>query len=237
MACRSSAASRTVRPSGPDLVERGGEGDDAVARDAAVGGLHARRRRRTRPAAGSSRRCRCRASRGTCRAATAAALPPELPPGVRARSYGLWHGPNALFSLDEPIANSSMLSLPTTTAPARLEPLHDRRVVRRDEALEDPRRAGRLDALREEDVLQRDRDAVEGRAPRALAPRARRPRRRRRARARGVVAKERADARRRSPRCARARPRRASRDEPRPAARRSPASASEREVSCAALTR
>ncbi len=54
----------------------------------------------------------------TCRAATAAALPPELPPGVRARSHGLWQGLKALFSFDEPMANSSMLSLPRITAPA-----------------------------------------------------------------------------------------------------------------------
>src|SRR5579885_2431568 len=55
---------------------------------------------------------------GTSLAATAAALPPEEPPGVRAVSHGLRAGPNALFSLDEPIANSSMFVLPTTTASA-----------------------------------------------------------------------------------------------------------------------
>ena len=54
----------------------------------------------------------------TWRDATAAALPPEEPPGVRSRSQGFRQGPYALFSLDEPMANSSMLSLPTTTAPA-----------------------------------------------------------------------------------------------------------------------
>ena len=54
----------------------------------------------------------------TWRAATDAALPPDEPPGVRSRSHGFRHGPKALFSLDEPMANSSMLSLPSTTAPA-----------------------------------------------------------------------------------------------------------------------
>ena len=53
-------------------------------------------------------------------AATAAALPPEEPPGILARSHGLWVGPKAEVSVDEPIANSSMLSLPSTTAPAAL---------------------------------------------------------------------------------------------------------------------
>src|SRR5207253_5276748 len=55
---------------------------------------------------------------GTKRAATAAADPPEEPPGVRSRSHGLRVGPYALFSVDEPIANSSMFSFPTSTAPA-----------------------------------------------------------------------------------------------------------------------
>src|SRR5579864_857434 len=51
-------------------------------------------------------------------AATAAADPPEDPPDTRSRSCGLRVGPNAEFSVDEPIANSSMLALPTNTAPS-----------------------------------------------------------------------------------------------------------------------
>src|SRR5664279_209241 len=51
-------------------------------------------------------------------AATAAAEPPLEPPGTRERSCGLRVGPNAEFSVDEPIANSSRLVLPTGTAPA-----------------------------------------------------------------------------------------------------------------------
>src|SRR5882724_7411154 len=51
-------------------------------------------------------------------AATATALPPLEPPAVRVGSQGLRIGPNALFSPDEPIANSSMLVLPTRTASA-----------------------------------------------------------------------------------------------------------------------
>ena len=52
------------------------------------------------------------------RAATATALPPEDPPGVRAVSQGFFTGKNALVSVDEPIASSSMLHLPGSTAPA-----------------------------------------------------------------------------------------------------------------------
>src|SRR5947199_10721717 len=51
-------------------------------------------------------------------AATAAALPPLDPPGTRERSRGLRVGPNAEFSVDEPMANSSRFVLPMTTAPA-----------------------------------------------------------------------------------------------------------------------
>src|SRR5690606_32217108 len=51
-------------------------------------------------------------------AATAAAEPPEDPPGTRVMSHGLKLGPQAEFSVDEPMANSSRLVLPTITAPA-----------------------------------------------------------------------------------------------------------------------
>ena len=51
-------------------------------------------------------------------AATAAALPPDDPPGTRVGSCGLRVGPNAEFSVDEPVANSSRFVLPITTAPA-----------------------------------------------------------------------------------------------------------------------
>src|SRR5215216_120417 len=68
-------------------------------------------------------------------AATAAAEPPEEPPGTRgvpsiapsaaaptfepARRHGFTTGPKHEVSFDEPIANSSLLSLPSITAPSR----------------------------------------------------------------------------------------------------------------------
>src|SRR2546427_11264940 len=51
-------------------------------------------------------------------AATAAALPPDDPPGTRSRSQGLRVGKKPEFSVDEPMANSSRLVLPTTGRPA-----------------------------------------------------------------------------------------------------------------------
>ena len=55
--------------------------------------------------------------------ATAEAEPPELPPGVSSAFevfdfQGLRTGPKAEVSFDEPMANSSMLSLPSMTAPS-----------------------------------------------------------------------------------------------------------------------
>src|SRR5688572_5315337 len=55
---------------------------------------------------------------GTTPAATAAADPPDDPPGTRSGASGLRVGPNALFSVDDPIANSSRFVLPIITAPA-----------------------------------------------------------------------------------------------------------------------
>src|SRR2546426_42317 len=51
-------------------------------------------------------------------AATDAAEPPLEPPGTRDRSRGLRTGPYAEFSFDDPMANSSQLTLPRTIAPA-----------------------------------------------------------------------------------------------------------------------
>src|SRR5690606_12663458 len=55
---------------------------------------------------------------GAWNAASAAALPPPEPPGTRLTSQGLRVGPNAEFSVDEPIANSSRLVLPRIGMPA-----------------------------------------------------------------------------------------------------------------------
>ncbi len=57
-------------------------------------------------------------------AATAEAEPPEDPPGVSgallARDFhGLVTAPQCDVSFDDPMANSSMLSLPNMTAPSR----------------------------------------------------------------------------------------------------------------------
>jgi len=55
-------------------------------------------------------------------AATAAALPPLLPPGTWSKCQGLQVGKKPLFSVEEPMANSSILSLPSRTAPGAGQP-------------------------------------------------------------------------------------------------------------------
>src|SRR3954466_12994328 len=55
---------------------------------------------------------------GASKAATAAADPPPDPPGIRSRSHGLWVGPYAECSVEDPIANASMLVLPRIGTPA-----------------------------------------------------------------------------------------------------------------------
>ncbi len=50
-------------------------------------------------------------------AATAAAEPPDDPPGTQSVAQGFFTGPYQLVSLDEPMANSSMLVLPNITTP------------------------------------------------------------------------------------------------------------------------
>src|ERR1041385_6650417 len=51
-------------------------------------------------------------------AETAAADPPEEPPGMRVMSQGFRVTPNAEFSVELPIANSSMFNRPKMMAPA-----------------------------------------------------------------------------------------------------------------------
>src|SRR5690606_13893748 len=56
--------------------------------------------------------------KGAIDAARHAAAPPLEPPGIRSRSHGLRVGWKALFSVEPPIANSSIFVLPISTASA-----------------------------------------------------------------------------------------------------------------------
>src|SRR5512132_309636 len=114
---RPRAASSTVAPNTPTWSS-----DDANA---------TRPKRLTRPYVGLTptmpqKAAGCRteppvsepSAMGTIPAATAAAEPPDDPPGTRSGLIGFFVGPYALCSVDEPIANSSMFVLPNGIAPA-----------------------------------------------------------------------------------------------------------------------
>jgi hypothetical protein len=60
-------------------------------------------------------------AQGANPADTAAAEPPPEPPGTRSRSHGFRVGPKAEFSVDEPIANSSVFVFPSSCRPAALQ--------------------------------------------------------------------------------------------------------------------
>src|SRR5215210_4826926 len=57
-------------------------------------------------------------------AATAVAEPDDDPPGTRSSAHGLRAGPNAEYSPDDPMANSSQLVLPTRAAPSPFRRAH-----------------------------------------------------------------------------------------------------------------
>ena len=48
--------------------------------------------------------------------------PPDEPPGTSVRFHGFFTGPYHEVSFDEPIANSSILVLPSMTPPAACRP-------------------------------------------------------------------------------------------------------------------
>ena len=77
-----------------------------------------RPRRRAPRVGGSSRRCRSRARAARTRPRPRPRSRPTSRRAPASRSCGLCVGPNAEFSVELPIANSSRFVLPTTTAPA-----------------------------------------------------------------------------------------------------------------------
>ena len=101
---------------GADLVERGGEGHEPVAAHATPGGLEAddaaERRGLADRAAGVGAEGDGHHPRGH-----RGGRPARGAARHAARSHGLRVGFQALFSVDEPMANSSMFVLPTTIAP------------------------------------------------------------------------------------------------------------------------
>ena len=160
MTCSSRAASSTVRASGPILVERGSEGEQAVAGHAAVGRLQPddaaeRCGLANRPAGVGAERQRHHACRhGGRRSAARPARRAILRPGIarRAECRVLRRGAHR-----ELVA----VGLADDDRAGGVEPGDDGGVVRRDEVLEHARRGGRHEPARADVVLHRDRHAEE----------------------------------------------------------------------------
>ena len=114
---RPSAASATVVGEGPDLVERAREGDQPVAGDDAVGRLHADDPAQRGRLADRAARVGAEGKRHHARPPPRPRCRPRSRPGRASMSQGLRVGPKAEFSVEEPMANSSRLVLPT--APRR----------------------------------------------------------------------------------------------------------------------
>ena len=141
----------------PDLVERAGERDDAVAADPAVGRLHpddpAQRRRLADRAAGvgADRERRVEGRHRRRRAAAAAARHAVERPRVGRRAVGRVLGGRAHRELVH-------VGLAEDHRARLAQPLGDVGVVRGDVALEDPRARRALAAGDRHEVLERDRD-------------------------------------------------------------------------------
>ena len=140
----------TVRVNGPTWSSEEAKAISAVAGHAAVGRLEAddaaERGRLADRAAGVGAEAR----RGACPPPPPPPSRRDEPPGTRSGPTGCGSGRSAEFSVDEPMANSSMFVLPRSTAPASASRAHHGRVVGRDEALEDLRAARGADAARAE---------------------------------------------------------------------------------------
>ena len=144
-----------------DLIERGGKRDEPVAGHAPVRRLEADDAATGRRLPDRASGVRAEAGRDEAgrhrRGASprGAARDPGGIPGVSRHV-------EELFSVDEPMANSSMLARPMKTAPALPQPGRDRGVPRRTEALQDARRAGRAPAGDPDVVLHRERHSGQG---------------------------------------------------------------------------
>ncbi len=100
---------------------------------------------------------------GTIPAATAAADPPDEPPGTRRTSHGFLTGPKAEFSFEEPMANSSQFVFPMITAPACQQSFNNSGVIGWMIVTQDARAAGCLHSANAEIVFDGYRNAGRGR--------------------------------------------------------------------------
>ena len=98
---------------------------------------------------------------GSMPVATATAEPPDEPAGLNFGFHGLRVAPNTALTVLAPAANSGVLVLPSTMAPAALSRRTDFGVFARHEILEQGRAEGGANAGGQRDVLDADRQAVQ----------------------------------------------------------------------------
>ena len=101
-------------------------------------------------------------------AASAAAAPPLEPPAFRERSHGVRQGPFRAESVNAVVPNSGVFVLPRIDEAGRPEPGDVRQVEVGDVGRERGTGERRPDAGRRVEILERDRDAVEGRLGRRV---------------------------------------------------------------------
>ena len=114
---------------------------------------------------------------GSIRQASAAAAPPLEPPAERVVSHGLRVAPKTGLNVCEPAPHSGVLVLPTMIAPAARSALDEQRVGGRHVVAEERRAVRRAHAGRVDQILVRDRQAVQRRQIARRAARGGRPRR------------------------------------------------------------
>ena len=98
---------------------------------------------------------------GIVPAATAAAAPPDEPPGVCSGLHGLRHAPFSTDSVTRGAAELGRVRLPEHDEAGVLDPPHDRRVVQRHVLGERARRERRANARGLVQILDEDRHAAE----------------------------------------------------------------------------
>ena len=135
------------------------------------------RHRRARPVGGSIPRCRTPARAGRTRRPPRRRSHRCCLPGTRSMQCGLRVGPKAEFSVELPMANSSMLVLPRAIAPAARRSSTTVASYGRPPAFEDPRATGGRDPPRAQVVLQRHGHPGQRTRIPTAAPRRHRPRR------------------------------------------------------------
>ena len=153
-----------------DLVERAGEGDQAVAATRRRRWASCRPRRRARPAGGWSRRCRSPGPRAPRRRRRRRRSRPMEPPGTVARSQGLCVGPEGRVlggGAHGELVHVGLAEHDDVVAP---DAPHGGRRVDRLVVAEDLRAAGRGDALGDHVVLDGRGQAGQGAARGAASP-------------------------------------------------------------------